>query len=776
MNAILFNLPNLFTMKYIYIFIIILFCNHNISAQVVKGRICNLDNLKPVMNCSIEITKSDSSLVTHIKSDSLGHFTFDKLEKDNKYIIKVSHKDYNQLTSNFTYTTEKVKDIGDLYIDPLISLTIDEVVVKGDRVTLKDNGLAIIPSKDQLQLSNSGYDLIHNLMIPGVDVDRFNGSITKLGQNVAIYIDGRKVEPKEFQAINMNSIRKIEFMDVPSGKFVGDVYAINIILKNGIEGSYFSLDGKQGLRYLDGDYNGTFQINKKRTSYQLFAGHSMTRMNNKGSLLSEQYGLSNQKVTRESETIDDLSKNNNQYFQLNISGKTQKRSLQAKIAFFNTTSPDNRISNKIKYSNNYLPNSTSNSVTDNKMYRPSVELYGDFILPKSQNISLMLASSYSRNNYSRTYEEDKFSFQTASNEDIYNAIMNFNYNRQIKGHMISLSMLDNFLHSNARYSGSTSYKQQLYTNESILNLGYMYSFNQKMMMNIKFGASILSYKPTDNKQINQISPRANVMLRYMPKQQHAFSLLFNVGNSYPTISTLNSVEQVINPMLILKGNPKLDIATLYNGALMYNFQNRKIAIQAMTIANIYNNTILPYYYERDHKIVNSYTTNSDMNQFIGVLFTTINATESISLKSELAILHNRFNGEIKNNHTTYRAKFDFNYKWKQFMFNANVAARESMLTNLNYIEKSFFKYGANIRWSSPRWMIELGTTNPFSNKNKTNRIYDSEIYSYNYRNHHLADQANGYIKIKFLFNKGKVENVGNSSVDRNINSAILKAE
>lgn len=768
-------------MKYIYIFAIILIYNLNINAQVLKGRICNIDNLKPVIDCSIEIVKSDSSLVGKTKSDSLGHFTFDKLgfdklETNNRYIIKVSHKDYNQLTSNFTYASESVKDIGDQYITPLISLTIDEVVVKGERVTLKENGLAIIPSKNQLQHSSSGYDLIHNLMIPGVDVDRFNGSITKLGQNVAIYIDGRKVESKEFQAINMNTIRKIEYMDVPSGKFIGDVYAINIILKNDIEGSYFSLDGKQGLRYLEGDYNGTLQINKKRTSYQLFAGHSMTRMNNKGSHLSEQYGFSNLEVGRESETIDDLSKNNNQYVQLNISGKTEKRSLQAKIAFFNTASPENRISNKTEYSNNYLPNSTSNSITDTKMYRPSVELYGDFILPKSQNISMKLASSYSRNNYSRIYEEDKYSFQTSSDEDIYNAIIDLNYNRQIKGQMLSLSLLDNFYKSDARYSGSTSYKQQLYTNESILNIGYMHSFNQKMMMNIKLGASLLSYKPTNNKQVNQLSPRANVMLRYMPKQRHAFTFIFNIGNSYPTISTLNNIEQEVNPILILKGNPNLDIATLYNGALMYNFQNRKIALQAMTITNIYKNTILPYYYERDHKIVNSYTTDSDMNQFIGVLFTTFNATEAISLKSELAILHNRFNGMNKNSHTTYRAKFDLNCKWKQFMFSTNIAARERLLTNLNYIEENFFRYGANIRWSNPKWMIELGTTHPFSSKNKTNREYNGEAYSYIQRNHRLADQANGYIKIKFLFNKGKVESVGNNAVDRNINSAILKAQ
>ena len=70
------------------------------------------------------------------------------------------------------------------------TFTLSAVEVKADKVIKKSDGMTIIPQKGQLKLSTDGFDVIYGIMIPGLDVDRRRGSVTRLGQQVAAYING----------------------------------------------------------------------------------------------------------------------------------------------------------------------------------------------------------------------------------------------------------------------------------------------------------------------------------------------------------------------------------------------------------------------------------------------------------------------------------------------------------------------------------------------------------------------------------------------------------
>lgn len=62
-------------------------------------------------------------------------------------------------------------------------------------------------------------------MIPGSDVDRMKGEVSTFGQTVSLYIDGKKVDYREIQSLRPQDITKVEYIDAPSGKYVGEIAA-----------------------------------------------------------------------------------------------------------------------------------------------------------------------------------------------------------------------------------------------------------------------------------------------------------------------------------------------------------------------------------------------------------------------------------------------------------------------------------------------------------------------------------------------------------------------
>ncbi len=65
------------------------------------------------------------------------------------------------------------------------------------------------------------------------------------------------------------------------------------------------------------------------------------------------------------------------------------------------------------------------------------------------------------------------------------------------------------------------------------------------------------------------------------KQQLQFA--FALGNTYPRINTINNVEQQIDPIIILKGNPDMDNSILLSPRLSYNLNLNKIALQSRCV-------------------------------------------------------------------------------------------------------------------------------------------------------------------------------------------------
>ena len=139
--------------------------------------------------------------------------------------------------------------------DSLLRENLEEVTVTGSRLTIADDHITAIPTPQQQRHAHGGYDLLNNLMIPGLTVDKKNKKVSAPVGEASIYINGRKASVREVQTLRSRDVTKVEYYDVVNGRFAGDVASVNIVTQSPQAGGYTQLEAKQGAGFPSGEYS-----------------------------------------------------------------------------------------------------------------------------------------------------------------------------------------------------------------------------------------------------------------------------------------------------------------------------------------------------------------------------------------------------------------------------------------------------------------------------------------------------------------------------------------
>ena len=107
---------------------------------------------------------------------------------------------------------------------PLVTLetenvVLGEVVIKGSSFIRKDDHVLVIPDKQQVKHASTGYDLLYNLMIPDIEVNRKKGEVSNGLGTVTLYINGEKPIIGTCKVFARVDIEKVEYFDVPTGRY-----------------------------------------------------------------------------------------------------------------------------------------------------------------------------------------------------------------------------------------------------------------------------------------------------------------------------------------------------------------------------------------------------------------------------------------------------------------------------------------------------------------------------------------------------------------------------
>lgn len=126
--------------------------------------------------------------------------------------------------------TKGNKDDGDKAVRDSVSLK--EVVVKGERVMNRDNTLRLLPTQEQKEASTTGYGLLSRLALPYVTVDEVAKSITvppNMGQ-LQVRINDIVADRRDLTALDPKTVRSVDFIQNPGVRYgQGVTFVVNIV-------------------------------------------------------------------------------------------------------------------------------------------------------------------------------------------------------------------------------------------------------------------------------------------------------------------------------------------------------------------------------------------------------------------------------------------------------------------------------------------------------------------------------------------------------------------
>ena len=652
-----------------------------------------------------------------------------------------------------------------------------EVVVKSSYLTREGDHILVIPTKEQRKHAVTGYDLLSNLMIPGVSVERSTGSVTTPNGAATLYIDGREVDFREVQSLRPKDVSRVEYFDVPTGKYAKDAYAINIIMKPLNNGGYTQLDASQNVGYLHGDYNLISKFVTGTKSLNLWAGYSLE--NPKSSMdENETFIFPDYQLNRLQHYNNADNRQTEEYVQASISNRGRKYiwMLRGGMAWnASKNGVNNGMTEYWKTAAAIKNGSILDINTRNKSYRPSVYFYGLHTFSNTKSLDYVFDGYYSRNDYDRLYNDDNVSFRSLVKEDYYYIKANANYSMAFSHrNRLTFSLYEFMRISDSEYIGISAYNQNLHSSETIIFADYSQRLGS-FFFDINPGLSFLTYRLEGMKSINHLTPRLQARATYRIDKVQQLQFMFALGNTYPRINTINNVEQQIDPIIILKGNPNMDNSILLNPRLSHTLNFNKFALQTGVSYFYQNHSIISDYYIRDGHLISTFRDDCIYHRPSADMSITYKPSGSLNMKvSGQWIEHLVRGGAEHRNLSAFSGTAMINYYVRDFSFGASIASPARDLIDSQISRKTFWRYQLSAMWNHRNWAIEANANNLFMMKNNIVDELSAQCYSFKQINQSRSYNQYANLKIVYSFDYGKKTSKSPDYKHQNSESAILK--
>lgn len=614
-------------------------------------------------------------------------------------------------------------------------------------------------------------------MIPGVSVERSTGSVTTPNGAATLYIDGREVDFREVQSLRPKDVSRVEYFDVPTGKYAKDAYAINIIMKPLNNGGYTQLDASQNVGYLYGDYNLISKFVTGTKSFNLWAGYSLE--NPKSSMdENETFIFPDYRLNRLQHYNNADNRQTEEYVQASISNRGRKYiwMLRGSMAWNASKNGVNNGMTEYWKTAAAIKNGSILAInTRNKSYRPSVYFYGLHTFSNTKSLDYVFDGYYSRNDYDRLYNDDNVSFRSLVKEDYYYIKANANYSMAFSHrNRLTFSLYEFMRISDSEYIGTSAYNQNLHSSETILFADYSQRLGS-FFFDINPGLSFLTYRLEGMKSIKHLTPRLQARATYRIDKVQQLQFMFALGNTYPRINTINNVEQQIDPIIILKGNPNMDNSILLNPRLSHTLNLNKFALQTGVSYFYQNHSIISDYYIRDGHLISTFRDDCIYHRPSADMSITYKPSGTLNMKlSGQWVKHLVRGGAEHRNLSAFSGTAMINYYVREFSFGASIASPARDLIDSQINRKTFWRYQLSAMWNHGNWATEANANNLFMMKNNIVDELSASYYSFK-----QIDQSRSYnqyanLKIVYSFDYGKKTSKSPDYKHQNSESAILK--
>lgn len=544
------------------------------SERKLIGRLIDNHNL-PVEFANIQLLNpKDSSFLCGGVSNANGDFVIPCQQE--QALMKVSFVGYKTICK-----LVPIVRIGNVKMQAK-SFLLKGVTVEAARVVEKVDRQIIFPTKEQVKTASNGYDLLDNLSLPTIIVNRAERKVLSLkGGEVQMRINDVKASMQDVLALQPDEVTKVEFINVPGLKY-GDSNldaVINYQVRRRYAGYVGGVSTMQGTKAGFNNSDGYFKYNVKKSEFSINYSFSYRSVEERSyESLGTYHLLTGETLHRNYLGYDSpfLYTTNNVQLGYNLS-EPDKYTLNVRLNFYNHNSPVrgmNQLYQESGKADQYLLN-------NRKMLEqiPSLDIYYSLNMPHDQNLALNLVGTYIGTDYQ--YRMREYTFNKSPDESVKNApltdysydatgrkrslIGEGTYSKNWKKMALSVGGQYNISHTDNIYVGSSNADTELkYSN---LYLFTQLQGQQKWFSyQVGVGATRSSIHQGENGYSKWLF-RPQVTLQAKASDRLSFKWSSKITSDIPSLSDLSELRQYSNSFEARDGNSGLKPFTGYNNTL-----------------------------------------------------------------------------------------------------------------------------------------------------------------------------------------------------------------
>lgn len=733
--------------------------------NILKGTIVSADG-SPIEFASVRLLAADSTFVGGGATGKDGRFEIRSDYKGNGRVI-VSAMGFAVKTLDADI--DSGTDVGTVTLEPEAH-SLGEVTVKGRAMTRVDSHLQIIPEKILVKHASTGYQLLRNLMLPGMVVNPLDGTVSLFGQKVSIYINGEPAEYRMVQNLRPRDVEKIEYHDAPIGRYAMDFAAINFITRQQTTGGFVTLDARQSIGgYLDGNYNGFSKINSGRTTYYLFGGYRMHNGAAETVEKTEEFDLLSRSIERTYNSLGGRNRNYGEYGQLTIQNTGDRHHVSVSAGLSGAHSVVTS-SGRTVYSEPVSLTQTTASRAANTGLSPRLGYYGNFNVRENNTLITSFNASYSRSTYNYDYRADDDGVMSDTKDHTYNLsaqvayLMNFKHRNSLM-----FSLQDNFKVASTDYVGSYGSWQHMWNSEMYFLVEYNHRLSDRLRVSVRPGLLMVNTGLHGYEQQNYYNPMFFSQLTYNPTRSQQLNLRVTVNSTSPSLSDRTAAEQPIDLIMSRRGDPELKNVKNYNFNANYSAQVKRVNLAAYFTARYRSDALTTAYLpEADRLIVT--LRNGKYKEFNFTPMVTWNVTDNFRLETGGSLCHFAYdNGLEKQPFNFATGMVSMMYFWRNLSFNLRFNSTSRFF--VSSYERTFYPAGMefSMAWTHGNWRLD-GWIYTLERSNRREWI---DVAAYRMDKHHHGRLA-GMVKVAYTFDFGKKVKRERMEADTSIDSSILK--
>ena len=740
----------------------------------IKGRVTDASQ-EAVIAANVSLWTIDSTLVTGVTSDAQGKFALPKI-KAGDYRLSISF--IGLQSENILLKLNKSLDLGDVQLQE-DAVSLGEVTVSASNVLQRVDRQIILPSESQLKRSFGAYDLLNNLGIARLQVDNLSNSMSVSGGGaVQTRINGIKVTDKEIAAVRAKDVLRVEFIEDPGKQYGDDELGavVNIILRRRETGGVVNFQLSDSPHTLWGENFLSAKFNYKNSEW------GIDYFNKNGKYHSrleshETFYLGDRTIDRIKEGIEDESPSLSFINNLNLTYNLTKADKYVFNAIFRNNLSNAPYQNELNkmwavgstesiYS--YVNNHTSS-------YSPALDLYFQHTLPHQQSIQVNVTGTLIHTKNNRKYKEYKdenaplADIQTLVDGDKRSVIGEAIYEKNFKEVKLSDGVRHYQMRTENEYKGSnptTSKMDQSQTSAFFEVQGKVKDFSYAGSV----GMTRAWFKESEEDHA-YYTFTPTVRLSYNLKKAGFLRYRFNISPAIPSLGSLTDVEQAMDTIQIVRGNPLLKTYQQFTNSLSYSYSKKQFNANLSVRHQYYDNPIMESIFVEDGKLILKDENQRSFQSLNAELMVGINGATLFGLKDFLTLYAS--GGYTRS----WSEGLNYSHMYDEFYYSvmAQVQYKDfSLLGQFRKVQNNFF--GETIKknenqtafmamYTRRNLQAGIGIMFPFTNNYKVGKERISEVAPFRSETFVRETGQMVVLRMGYTFEFGRKHKAGNKGLN-----------